>query len=105
MPSLARSVSKPLKVPSLARSVPKPLKVPSLARSVRAGVGAGAKEEEKKAISTQAVCIPPGSPSEARLVLTDGSMDGRAGKVEKNHVFSKYLKNYPIFFPSCFASP
>ena len=34
--------------------------------------GAGAKEEEKKAISTQAVCIPPGSPSEARLVLTDG---------------------------------
>ena len=41
-------------MPSLARSVPKPLKVPSLARSVRAGVGAGAgaKEEEKKAIST-----------------------------------------------------
>ena len=34
MPSLARSVLKPLKVPSLARSVPKPLKVPSLARSV-----------------------------------------------------------------------
>ena len=33
MPSLARSVPKPLKVPSLARSVPKPLKVPSLARS------------------------------------------------------------------------
>ena len=32
--SLARSVLKPLKVPSLARSVPKPLKVPSLARSV-----------------------------------------------------------------------
>ena len=73
MSSLARSVPKPLKVPSLARSVPKPLKVPSLARSVRAGVGAGAgaKEEEKKAISTQAVCTPPGSPSEARLVLTD----------------------------------
>ena len=35
-------------------------------------MGASAKEEEKKAISTQAVCIPPGSPSEARLVLTDG---------------------------------
>ena len=35
LPSLARSVPKPLKVPSLARSVPKPLKVPSLARSVR----------------------------------------------------------------------
>ena len=34
MPSLARSVPKPLKVPSLARSVPKPLKVPSLTRSV-----------------------------------------------------------------------
>ena len=34
MPSLARSMSKPLKVPSLARSVPKPLKVTSLARSV-----------------------------------------------------------------------
>ena len=34
MPSIARSVPKPLKVPSLARSVPKPLKVPSLARSV-----------------------------------------------------------------------
>ena len=34
VPSLARSVPKPLKVPSLARSVPKPLKVPSLARSV-----------------------------------------------------------------------
>ena len=34
MPSLARSVPKPLKVPSLARSVPKRLKVPSLARSV-----------------------------------------------------------------------
>ena len=34
MPSLARSVPKPLKVPSLARSVPKPLKVPSLACSV-----------------------------------------------------------------------
>ena len=47
------------------------------------GAGAGAKEEEKKAISTQAVCIPPGSPSEARLVLTDGWMDGRAGKVKK----------------------
>ena len=108
MPSLARSVPKPLKVPSLARSVPKPLKVHSLARSVRAGVGAGAgaKEEEKKAISTQAVCIPPGSPSEARLVLlTDGWMDGRAGKVEKNHVFSKNLKNFAIFFPSCFAFP
>ena len=95
-------------MPSLARSVPKPLKVPSLARSVRAGVGAGAgaKEEEKKAISTQAVCTPPGSPSEARLVLTDGWVtDGRAGKVEKNHVFSTFLKNYSIFFPSCFASP
>ena len=47
------------------------------------GAGAGAKEEEKKAISTQAVCIPPGSPSEARLVLTDGWVDGRAGKVKK----------------------
>ena len=35
MPSLARSVPKPLKVPSLARSVQKPLKVPSLARSVK----------------------------------------------------------------------
>ena len=35
VPSLARSVPKPLKVPSLARSVPKPLKVPSLARSVQ----------------------------------------------------------------------
>ena len=34
MPSLARSVLKPLKVPSLARSVAKPLKVPSLVRSV-----------------------------------------------------------------------
>ena len=34
VPSLARSVAKPLKVPSLARSVPKPLKVPSLARPV-----------------------------------------------------------------------
>ena len=29
MPSLGRSVPKPLKVPSLARSVHKPLKVPS----------------------------------------------------------------------------
>ena len=35
MPSVGRSVPKPLKVPSLARSVPKPLKVPSLARSVQ----------------------------------------------------------------------
>ena len=35
VPSLARSVPKPLKVPSLARSVQKPLKVPSLARSVQ----------------------------------------------------------------------
>ena len=34
VPSLARSVHKPLKVPSLASSVPKPLKAPSLARSV-----------------------------------------------------------------------
>ena len=34
MPSLARSLPKPLKVPSLARSVPKPLRVTSLARSV-----------------------------------------------------------------------
>ena len=34
VPSLARSVPKPLKVPSLARSMPKPLKMPSLARSV-----------------------------------------------------------------------
>ena len=30
MPTLARSVPKPLKVPSLARSVPKPLKVPAV---------------------------------------------------------------------------
>ena len=34
MPSLVRSVQKPLNVPSLARSVTKPLKVPSLSRSV-----------------------------------------------------------------------
>ena len=34
----------------------------------------------------------------------DRWMDGRAGKVEKNHVFSKYLKNYSIFFVGCFAS-
>ena len=34
VPSLARSVPKPLKEPSLARSVPKPLKVPTLARSM-----------------------------------------------------------------------
>ena len=34
VPSLGRSVAKPLKVPSLALSVPKPLRVPSLARSV-----------------------------------------------------------------------
>ena len=34
VPSLARSVPKPLKMPSLGRSVPKSLKVPSLARSV-----------------------------------------------------------------------
>ena len=34
MPSLARSLPKPLKEPSLARSVLKPLKVSSLARSV-----------------------------------------------------------------------
>ena len=34
VPSLARSVPKPLKVPSLARSVHKPLKVPSLVRFV-----------------------------------------------------------------------
>ena len=34
MPSLARSVPKPLKVPSLTRSVPKTLKVPILACSV-----------------------------------------------------------------------
>merc|ERR1712081_2216 len=100
VPSLARSVPKPLKVSSLARSVLKPLKVPSLARSVRAGVGAvaGAKEEEKKAISTQAVCIPPGYPSEARL----GWTDGWAGKVGKNHVFSTFLEKYSIFFHSCF---
>ena len=60
--------------------------------------GAGAKEEEKKAISTQAVCIPQGSLRQAILVLTGGRMDGRAGRVEKNHVFSKYLKNFAIFF-------
>ena len=35
VPSLARSVPKPLNVPSLARSLQKPLKVPSLARSVQ----------------------------------------------------------------------
>ena len=34
MPSLARSMPKPLKVPSLARSAPKPLKVPCFACSV-----------------------------------------------------------------------
>ena len=34
VPSLARSVPKPLQVPSLSRSMAKPLKVPSLARSV-----------------------------------------------------------------------
>ena len=27
-----------------------------------------------------------------------GWMDGRAGKVEKNHVFSKYIKKYSNFF-------
>ena len=105
MPSLARSVPKPLKVPSLARSVPKPLKVPSLARSVRAGVGAGAgaKEEEKKAISTQAVCIPPGYPSEARLVLTDGWMDGWVGKYL--FLFCLFLENYLIYDANCFHAP
>ena len=98
-------------MPSLARSAPKPLKVTSLARSVRAGVGAGAgaKEEEKKAISTQAVCTPPGSPSEARLVLTDGwmgdgwVMDGWVGKYL--FLFCLFLENYLIYDANCFHAP
>ena len=59
-----------------------------------AGVVAGADvtEEEKKANSCQAVSIPPGSPSEARLVLTDGWMDGREGKVEKIMYFQNISK-------------
>ena len=32
-------------------------------------------------------------------------MDGRAAKIEKNHVFSTFLKNYSIFFPRCFLAP
>ena len=38
----------------------------------------------------------------------DGRTDGRVflgQKVEKKHVIKKFLKNYSIFFPSCFASP
>ena len=48
MPSLARSVPKPLKGPSLARSVPKPLKVPSLARSVPKAFKMGQEGEGAK---------------------------------------------------------
>ena len=40
-------------------------------------------------------------------VMGDGwwVMDGRAAKVEKNHVFSTFLKNYSIFFSNCFFAP
>ena len=48
MPSLARSVPKPLKVPSLARSVPKHLKVPSLARSVLKPLNWEGKKKRRK---------------------------------------------------------
>ena len=70
-----------------------------------ADAGAGAKKEEKKAISTQAVCIPPGSPSEARLVLTDGwmgdgwVMDGWSGRQsrKKSCIFNISQKLFNIF--------
>ena len=58
MPSLARSVAKPLKVPSLARSVQKPLKMPSLARSVpkpRVGETERGKPEGSRRVTTIAV--------------------------------------------------
>merc|ERR1711955_155663 len=66
------------------------------------------KEEEKKAISTQAVCIPPGSQSEARLVLTDGWVmgdgwvmdgwkDGQA-KSKKIMYFQHFSKAIRYFF-------
>ena len=53
--SLARFVPKPLKLPSLARSVPKFLKVPSLARSVPKPLKVG-QEGEGEGASTKAVC-------------------------------------------------
>ena len=53
MPSLARSVPKPLKVPSLARSVQKPLKVPSLARSVPKSFNVGQAQACERAKRAQ----------------------------------------------------
>ena len=89
MPSLARSVPKPLSVPSLARSVHKPLKVPRRTGPLR------------------------GPRRAAPLVLTDGWMgdgwmgdgwvmdgwtDGRAGKVEKKScIFNISQKLFDIF--------
>ena len=54
MPSLARSVPKPLKVSSLARSVQKPLKVPSLARSVQKPLKMGQAQTWERAGGRQA---------------------------------------------------
>ena len=80
MPSLARSVPKPLNVPSLARSVPKPLKLPSLARSAPkplsifvvsgfggkpGGVGVERRGERR---SARAV-FPPGASTPFQLVV------------------------------------
>ena len=124
MPSLARSLPKPLKVPSLARSVPKPLRVTSLARSVpkplkflvlhvlrqskekekeekkkkkkkrkRKRKENVKKKEKKEAKSEKGITPTVAFSSHLRgprpePACIDGWMgDGRAGEVEKNHVF------------------
>ena len=119
MPSLARSVPKPLKVPSLARSVPKPLKVLSLARSVpkplvvdfflrffRFSLRCGSP-------SICSRCFPAlrGPRREPTCIHGwdgmgwDGWMDGMGGVDKYLFFFCLVHKNYVIYDANCFHAP
>ena len=106
VPSLARSVPKPLKVPSLARSVPKPLKVPSLARSVPKLLSISARNLLPNRLRGQPspfsshVIKSSGVPGESQLVSTDGRMEYFLRP--KKPCFFGFSKWYvrPSFLPS-----
>ena len=91
MPSLARSVPKPLKGPSLARSVPKPLKVPSLARSV--------PKPLKVTSLARSVPKPLKVPSLARSVPKPLKW-GRTGRAPAGELFNILFSTHPTFLPS-----
>ena len=111
MPSLARSVPKPLKVPSLARSVPKPLKVVDLfLRFIRFSLRCGSPS-----ICSRSFPALRGPRREPTCIDgwdgMDGWMDGwmgwdGMGWVGKDlFLFCSFLKNYLIYDANCFHAP